>query len=98
MIASLFTVIIIVFHLSPIKITADKYTKTCYIMYTSNTMRCKPNVTESFNSCICVMEYVFIFGRIVLVWYSVCWGQLEGSLCVIPNVFLLSYLPFVVVG
>lgn len=52
-------------------------------MYTSNTVRCKPNITESFSSCICVMEYVFILGCVVLAWYSVCWGLLEGGLCVI---------------
>jgi len=82
MLSSLFT-IIIMFHPSPIKITAEKYTKTFYIMYTSNTVRCKPNITESFSSCICVMEYVFILGCVVLAWYSVCWGLLEGGLCVI---------------
>jgi len=35
MLASLF-IVIIMFNLSPIKITAEKYTKTFCMMYTSN--------------------------------------------------------------
>jgi len=48
-------------------------------MYTGNTVRCKPNV----RILQFLMECVFIFGCVVLAWYSVCWGHLEGGLCVI---------------
>jgi hypothetical protein len=44
-----------------------------------------------------VMEYVFIFGCVVLAWYIV---GVPGKVVFVLffNVFLLSYLPFVVVG